>query len=178
VKMHGAEGPQSDTPRRRSGRVVALVARLRPARTAPCLSPERPTWEGVMRHHTLALLLAALVLVLGTSANAITFADGQPHVIDAANSYPNDSIYVLAGPGSAATTVTVVDRGQAGTEPRGPYGNPTRVGIDATDNSLVNIFGGKVRSDSLWHRVWHHHGGADGGRSKASRRCRSNDFGW
>jgi hypothetical protein len=86
----------------------------------------------------------ALALVLGPSAHAITFADGEIHVIDAANSYPNDTVYVLDGPGSVATTVTVLDGGQAGTEPRGSYGTPTRVGIDASENSLVNIYGGEV----------------------------------
>jgi hypothetical protein len=122
-----------------------------------------------MRQYLFAPLLSALPLVLGTSANAITFDDGQLHVIDAANSYPNDTIYVLDGPGSAATTVTVVDGGEAGTEPRGPFGNPTRVGIDATDNSLANIYGGEVPEVILTGTAF---GTITGGRMEVALRLR------
>ena len=123
-----------------------------------------------MRHQTLALLLPALVLFLGTSANGVTFADGQLHVIDAGNSFPYETIYVFAGPGFTATTVTVVEGGQVGLLPRKqPYGDPCCIGIDAADNSLVNIFGGHVSEVILSDTAF---GAITGGRIEVALRLR------
>ena len=98
-----------------------------------------------MRKHLLTLACAALLGAPAT-AGAITFADGLPHIIDATNSFPNDTIEVMDGPGSTTTTVTVVDGGEAGLLPLDGFGSPTRIGIDASQNSAVNVDGGEVSS--------------------------------
>ena len=65
------------------------------------------------RHSVAVLLLLGLpvlLVVLPTEARAITFADGQVHVIDAANSFPFEDVTVQDDPIGATTTVQVAPR--------------------------------------------------------------------
>ena len=59
--------------------------------------------------------LAMACCLLPVAAQAVTFADGLVHVIDAANSYPFDQVIVDDGPGASTTTVNVLAGGQIGT---------------------------------------------------------------
>ncbi len=70
-----------------------------------------------------ACFVATSVLVPGTEAKAVVFNDGLLHNIDAANSFPFESVQIFdegslsPGPptGGAATTVNLVDGGKVGT---------------------------------------------------------------
>jgi len=64
----------------------------------------------------LAAALAAL-LAGPSHSSAVTFADGQVHIIDAASSFPLDDVEVLDGPGGSQTTVRLVEGGQIGSPP-------------------------------------------------------------
>jgi hypothetical protein len=59
-------------------------------------------------------ILFAVLLLLGGDATAVVFDDGQLHVIDAANSFPLESVFILDGPAQATTAVTIVDGGVVG----------------------------------------------------------------
>jgi len=88
---------------------------------------------------------AVLWLVLSIQpASAVTFDDGEVHVIDASNSYPIEDVVVVEAPGGQPTTVSVVEGGEIGTQAQGFL----RVGGNAfhgsTDASLANISGGVV----------------------------------
>ena len=85
----------------------------------------------------LTYLVAASVLVLGTETMAVTFADGQVHVIDAANSFPFEGVYAQDGPGSTTTTVNLVDGGAIGS----PGYTQSLQGVE---NSLLNVTGRTV----------------------------------
>jgi hypothetical protein len=61
---------------------------------------------------SLVYLLAAVSILLGVQAAAITFDDGLVHVIDAGNSYPFESVFVADGPGPSITGLWLVDGGE------------------------------------------------------------------
>ena len=82
------------------------------------------------------LALATLATLTSTAAKAITFADGQVHVIDAANSFPLEDVIVADGPGATTTTVEMVPGGEIGTQVSSQ--------LVAQDSSLVNISGGII----------------------------------
>jgi hypothetical protein len=63
-------------------------------------------------------ILFAVLLLLGGDATAVVFDDGQLHVIDAANSFPLESVFILDGPAQATTAVTIVDGGVSCRGPR------------------------------------------------------------
>jgi hypothetical protein len=56
-------------------------------------------------------IFAAALFILGTDAAAITFDDGLVHVIDAANSFPFESVEAIDSASGDLTTVNVVDGG-------------------------------------------------------------------
>ena len=84
----------------------------------------------------LACLVATSVLVLGTEARAVVFDDGMVHLIDAGNSFPFEGAIVRDGSGAASTSVQLVDGGEIGTEVEGD--------LEAFENSVVNISGGRI----------------------------------
>ena len=85
----------------------------------------------------LPFYAAFAVTLLTVPAGAVTFDDGQVHVIDAANSFPFDSVYVLDGPGGVTTTVEVFTGGQIG-------GPGIGDGIESFGNSVINMHDGTV----------------------------------
>ena len=61
---------------------------------------------------TISLAIALLVpLTLASGAQAVTFDDGLVHVIDAANSFPFESVEAIDSASGDPTTVNVVDGG-------------------------------------------------------------------
>ena len=62
-----------------------------------------------------SLTVFAMALQLAPAASAVTFADGQVHVIDADNSFPFEGVTVNDGPGPITTTVNLVEGGAIGT---------------------------------------------------------------
>lgn len=78
----------------------------------------------------LLALVAAGLLALPASALAVTFADGQLHIIDAANSFPFESVVVEDAPGGGPTSLLLVDGGLIGTQ------------LQAYGHSEVTIFWG------------------------------------
>ncbi len=60
------------------------------------------------------LPLLSLTVVASSPAKAIIFDDGQVYVIDAANSFPFESVDVRNGPGVSTTTLELVDGGDIG----------------------------------------------------------------
>jgi hypothetical protein len=60
-------------------------------------------------------VLFAALLVMTSPAGAVTFDDGQVHVIDAANSFPFEGVTVLDSSLSVPTTVMLIDGGEIGT---------------------------------------------------------------
>jgi hypothetical protein len=79
----------------------------------------------------LGLAVFALIFVAPPQADAVTFADGLVHTIDAANSFPLESAIVMDGPGGATTTVRVVAGGQVS-------------GIEAYGSSFIDVQGGSA----------------------------------
>ena len=71
-------------------------------------------------------------------ASAVTFDDGLVHVIDAANSFPLETVFV----GPSTTTVIVVAGGEISTR--------EGVGIFASGTAVVNMSGGIVDSRVLF----------------------------
>jgi hypothetical protein len=88
----------------------------------------------------LSLLTAAALLLNPSDADAVTFDDGQLHVIDAANTYPFEDVNVEHGPGGAPTTVHVVVGGQIATL--------SGARLDARGSSIISVSGGLVRCRS------------------------------
>ena len=80
-----------------------------------------------MRHLPISL---AFFLLSAVQATAVTFDDGQVHIIDSANSFPLEDVIVRDGPGPSTTTVNFVEGGQVGGT------------VQAFDTSVVNITGG------------------------------------
>ena len=78
-------------------------------------------------------IVSVLLVAFSAESRAITFADGLSHIIDAANSFPLESVIV-----QNATTVEMVSGGAVG----------TLLGTSSTltvfDTSVVNISGGAV----------------------------------
>ena len=83
-----------------------------------------------------SLFVFAVALHVGTTARAVTFADGLVHVIDASNSYPLESVTVLDGPGDSTTRVNLVPGGQVATSGGGA--------LVARERSVVDVSGGTI----------------------------------
>lgn len=83
-----------------------------------------------------ALVALSLCAGLSIPASAVTFADGQLHVIDAANSFPFEPAIVADGPSEAATTLSIVDGGEIGTV--------TEDSLSAEGHSIVTMTGGEI----------------------------------
>jgi hypothetical protein len=64
---------------------------------------------------SVAYLLAAISILLGRHAGAITFGDGLVHVIDAEIIYPFERALINDGSDSAPTTAKVVTAAEIGT---------------------------------------------------------------
>jgi hypothetical protein len=62
-----------------------------------------------------ALILTTGFALLTSAAGAVTFDDGQLHVIDAANSFPLEDVDIFDGPFGAQTTVELIEGGAVGT---------------------------------------------------------------
>jgi hypothetical protein len=58
-------------------------------------------------------LLVGLVSMIASAGSAVTFSDGLIHVIDAANSYPHESIIAVNASDGRPTTIRVVNGGVA-----------------------------------------------------------------
>ncbi len=88
-----------------------------------------------------SLVVLAIALQLAPAAPAAVFADGQVHVIDAANGLRYEGLLVSTYSGLPPTTVRLVDGGEVG----------TGGGFDlrAVANSIVIISGGEVGDDIL-----------------------------
>ena len=83
------------------------------------------------------LLIAVFAAWLAPDAAlAVTFADGQVHTIDAANSFPFESVTVLNSPTGVPTTVQVLDGGDIGSAVLGA--------LFPRENSIATMFGGTV----------------------------------
>lgn len=88
----------------------------------------------------LIVLSSCLSLVLtATNADAIVFADGQVHVIDASNSFPLEEVIVRDGPDGTVTTLLVVEGGAIGA-------SGSRQNLQLFGNSVARVSGGRVGS--------------------------------
>jgi len=102
-----------------------------------------------------------LWLLVPTQASAITFADGEHHVIDAASSRPLEGVVVEDGPGGSQTSLDVLDgreiatayevragllvRGHSAVRILGGTVGNTFVGVEVRDDAEVTVSGGFVR---------------------------------
>jgi hypothetical protein len=61
--------------------------------------------------YLMLILVGALSILLARNASAVVFDDGLVHVIDAANSFPFESVEAIDSASGDPTTVNVVDGG-------------------------------------------------------------------
>jgi hypothetical protein len=102
---------------RRAALCPAAASEFRGEDPIPRSTAEADTgWGKVRRVGPIGLphwlfVLATVFQVVAPSAHAVTFADGQVHVIDANNSFPLESVEIADGPGGQATVVNIVSGG-------------------------------------------------------------------
>src|SRR5262245_55704798 len=96
-----------------------------------------------MLHLSRSLSLLAIALFIAASARAVTFADGQVHVIDANHSYAAETVIVDDAPGGNRTSLHVLPGGQIATVLFGEH-QTSGSGLEIRGGSSVVVSGGTV----------------------------------
>src|SRR5262245_9932939 len=96
-----------------------------------------------LRRRIVQFSVGSFGLAFAGPAEAVSFADGGTHVVDAANSFPFESATVADGPGATTTTVDLVSGGAIATQGGS--------GLDAFGSSHVNVSGGSLGGFLIAH---------------------------
>ena len=112
---------------------------------------------------------AAGALLAAANAEGVTFADGEVHVIDSANSFPLEDVRVADSPEGEVTSVIVTTGGLVGAYLSASGSSHVTIlggeigrGVELTDDAVATIGGGQIGGQSSGKALTLHH------RSKAT----------